>query len=73
MPTLLAYPTKRRDRSTGDLSVGFYAEPSEPEEVEPDEWDLQMLADYESQPDKTAVSFDECLKDFGLTYEDLRD
>jgi hypothetical protein len=43
------------------------------EETEPDEWDLRMLAEYESQADKTTVSFEECLKSFGLTHEDLRD
>ena len=43
------------------------------EEVEPDEWDLEMIADAEKDNDGTTVSFEEMLKKDGLTYEDLQD
>lgn len=42
------------------------------EEVEPDEWDLQMIADARRMNDGSTVSFDEMLKKDGLTYEDLQ-
>lgn len=43
------------------------------EEIEPDEWDLQMMADAEKNNDGTTVAFEEMLKRDGLTYEDLQD
>lgn len=42
------------------------------EEVEPDEWDLHMIADARRINDGSTVSFDEMLKKDGLTYEDLQ-
>lgn len=41
------------------------------EEVEPDEWDLKMIADSEKNNDGTTVSLDELLEKEGLTYADL--
>ena len=43
------------------------------EEIEPDEWDLEMIARAEKVNDGTAVSFEEILKKDGLTYADLQD
>lgn len=43
------------------------------EEVEPDEWDLKMIAEAEAENDGTVYSVDEVLKECGLTYEDLQD
>lgn len=37
------------------------------EEVEPDEWDLEMIAQAEQENDGTKVSFDELLQKEGLT------
>lgn len=42
------------------------------EEVEPDEWDLEMIAQAEQENDGTKVSFDELLQKEGLTYVDLQ-
>jgi hypothetical protein len=42
------------------------------EEVEPDEWDLEMIAQAEQENDGTKVSFDELLQKEGLTYADLQ-
>lgn len=42
------------------------------EEVEPDEWDLEMIAQVEQENDGTKVSFDELLQKEGLTYADLQ-
>ncbi len=41
------------------------------EEVEPDEWDLKMIAEAEN--DGTTYTLDEVLKKCDLTYEDLQD
>lgn len=41
------------------------------EEVEPDEWDLKMIADAEKNNDGSIVSFEDLLKKEGLTYADL--
>ncbi|MCM1536070.1 MAG: hypothetical protein NC126_09155 [Clostridium sp.] len=41
------------------------------EEVEPDEWDLKMIADAKKNNDGSAVSFEDILKKEGLTYADL--
>lgn len=41
------------------------------EEVEPDEWDLKMIADAKANNDGSTVSLDELLKKEGLTYADL--
>ncbi|MCM1184981.1 MAG: hypothetical protein NC251_10945 [Lachnoclostridium sp.] len=41
------------------------------EEVEPDEWDLKMIADAEKNNDGSAVSFEDILKKEGLTYAGL--
>ena len=43
------------------------------EEVAPDEWDLQMIADAERDNDGATATFEEMLKKDGLTYADLRD
>ena len=43
------------------------------EEVEPDEWDLEMIARAERENDGTAVTLDELLKKDGFTYADLQD
>ena len=42
------------------------------EEVEPDEWDLEMIGQAEQENDGTKVSFDELLQKEGLTYADLQ-
>lgn len=42
------------------------------EEEEPDEWDLQMIAEAAQENDGTAVSLEEMLKRDGLTYADLQ-
>ncbi len=42
------------------------------EEVEPDEWDLEMIAQAEQENDGIKVSFDELLQKEGLTYADLQ-
>lgn len=42
------------------------------EEIEPDEWDLQMIADAKKNNDGTTVTLDEMLAKDGLTYEDLQ-
>lgn len=42
------------------------------EEVDPDEWDLQMIAQAQEENDGTTVSFDEMLAKDGFTYEDLQ-
>ncbi len=43
------------------------------EEVAPDEWDLQMIADAKKDNDGATATFEEMLKKDGLTYADLRD
>ncbi len=43
------------------------------EEVAPDEWDLQMIADAKRDNDGATATFEEMLKKDGLTYADLRD
>ena len=43
------------------------------EEVEPDEWDLAMIAEAEKINDGTTISFEEMLAKDGLTYADLQD
>ncbi len=42
-------------------------------EIEPDEWDLKMIADAGEINDGTTVTFEEMLQKDGLTYEDLQD
>jgi hypothetical protein len=42
------------------------------EEVEPDEWDLKMIAKAASENDGTTTSLEEMLKKDGLTYADLQ-
>ncbi|MCM1047541.1 MAG: hypothetical protein NC433_03860 [Clostridiales bacterium] len=41
------------------------------EEIEPDEWDLKMIADAQKNNDGSAVPFEEILRKDGLTYADL--
>lgn len=43
------------------------------EEVAPDEWDLQMIAEAKRDNDGVTATFEEMLKKDGLTYADLRD
>ena len=55
-------------------SLKAYANESvEPKEVEPDEWDLAMIAEAEKVNDGTTVSLDEMLAKDGFTYADLQD
>ena len=42
------------------------------EEVAPDEWDLQMIADAKRDNDGATATFEEMLKKDGLTYADLQ-
>lgn len=41
------------------------------EEVEPDEWDLKMIAEAKTINDGTTVTLEELLEREGLTYADL--
>lgn len=41
------------------------------EEIEPDEWDLKMIAEAKANNDDSVISLDELLKKEGLTYADL--
>ena len=41
------------------------------EEIDPDEWDLKMIADAKANNDGSTISLDELLKKEGLTYADL--
>ncbi len=43
------------------------------EEVEPDEWDLAMIAEAKKENDGEPISFEEMLKKDGLTYAELQD
>ncbi len=43
------------------------------EEVEPDEWDLKMIAEAQKVNDGTTVSLEELLAKDGLSYADLQD
>lgn len=43
------------------------------DEVEPDEWDLEMIAEAKNKNDGTKISLEEMLKKDGLTYADLQD
>lgn len=49
----------------------FSIERTDIEEVEPDEWDLRMIAEAEANNDGSVVSLDELLAREGLTYADL--
>lgn len=42
------------------------------EEVEPDEWDLEMIAEAERENNGIKISLEEMLKKDGLTYADIR-
>lgn len=42
------------------------------EEAEPDEWDLQMIAEAKAENDGTTVSLEELLARDGFTYADLQ-
>ncbi len=46
---------------------------SDIEEVEPDEWDLEMIAEAEKVNDGTTISLEELLTKDGLSYADLQD
>lgn len=45
----------------------------EMEEMEPDQWDLDMMAQAQKDNDGTTLTLDEMLKKEGLTYADLQD
>ncbi len=45
--------------------------PPEPEEVEPDEWDIAMIEEAKKENDGSYVTIDELLEEEGLTYADL--
>lgn len=42
------------------------------EEIEPDEWDLQMIEQAQKENDGETVSFEEMLAKDGFTHEDLQ-
>lgn len=52
---------------------GITADIAEPDEVEPDAWDIQMISEAKAVNDGTAVALDELLAKDGLTYADLQD
>ncbi len=41
------------------------------EEIEPDEWDLKMIAEAKANNDGSTISLEELLEREGLTYADL--
>ena len=41
--------------------------------MEPDQWDLDMMAQAQKDNDGTTLTLDEMLKKEGLTYADLQD
>jgi len=43
------------------------------EEVEPDEWDLKMMADAKRENDGEKIALDEMLKRDDLTHADIQD
>ncbi len=49
----------------------FGIEKTDIEEIEPDEWDLKMIAEAKANNDGSAVSLEELLEREGLTYADL--
>lgn len=49
----------------------FDIEKIDMEEVEPDEWDLEMIAEAKANNNGSVVFFEELLKKDGLTYADL--
>lgn len=49
----------------------FDIEKIDMEEVEPDEWDLEMIAEAKANNNGSVVFFEELLKTDGLTYADL--
>lgn len=49
----------------------FGIEKADIEEIEPDEWDLKMIAEAKANNDGSAVSLEELLENEGLTYADL--
>lgn len=42
-------------------------------EVEPDEWDLEMIEEAKRENDGTTISFDDLMAKVGLTYADIQD
>ena len=55
----------------GVNTVSEYTDIPEFEEVEPDEWDLKMLAECADDDPADVISFDESLAIYGLTRNDL--
>ncbi len=45
---------------------GLIVDDNDVEEVEPDEWDLSMIAEAEKVNDGTTISLEELAKDLGL-------
>ena len=43
------------------------------EAIEPDEWDLKMIKEAEKENDGEYITFEDMLKEEGLTYADLQD
>ena len=43
------------------------------ETVEPDEWDLEMIAEAEKENDGTTVTLEELMAKDGFSYADLQD
>lgn len=55
-----------------DILKGIQGFANAIEEVEPDELELQMIEKIHSDNDKDYVSFEEALKESGLTLDDLQ-
>ncbi len=49
----------------------FSIEKASFEEIEPDEWDLKMIAEAKTNNDGSTISLEELLEREGLTYADL--
>ena len=54
-----------------DMLHGLLQGHSDAPEVEPDEWDLEMIARAERENDGTTVTLEEMLAKDGFTYEDI--
>ena len=73
---LYQYQKEKLKRVPLDLKKSDYekvASAANEKGVEPDQWDLDMMAQAQNDNDGTTLTLDEMLKKEGLTYADLQD
>ena len=69
---VFAVPNVKRVRLVKPLRVINISTLNSNEEIEPDDWDLEMLARIEARGEQEYIPFEECCRQLGVDIDEIR-